>query len=146
MKRLVITSFMLFSLLGCGPRFGGGSSGGYANSDQQTTTAVVTQRDQNGRLLFVIAWTAKQGVGTTEFSGRNLLTSIHGRPVHPSLERHAVHALQGDGSLEQIPLSDEHIASLFQEIEQAGFHTSHSELWQKVVAPHLTRVEATNGS
>jgi len=147
MKRLVITSLVLASfVVGCRPRFGGGSSGSYGNADRETTTEVVTQRDPDGHLLFVIAWTAKNGGGSTSFSGRNLLTSIHGHTVHPSLERRAVYALQADGTLQQIPLTDEQITALFREMQDVGFHTSHSDIWQEAVAPHLIRVEATNGS
>jgi hypothetical protein len=146
MKRLVIVSFMLVGLVGCGPRFGGGSSGSYANADGETTTEVVTQRDQRGQLLFVVAWASKHGGGSTERSGRSLLTSIHGRAVHPNLERRAVYALQGDGSLRQISLSDGQIAQLFQEMERPGFHAAHSDFWQKAVAPQLIKVEVPSGS
>lgn len=146
MTRVLISIVLVGLVAGCGPRYGGGSSSSYGNADHQTTTEIVTQRDPNGQLLFVIAWTAKHGGGSTSFSGRNLLTSIHGREVRPSLDRRAVYALQADGSLRPVALSDEQVTALFQEMEQAGFHTSHSELWQKAVAPGLIDVEATNAS
>lgn len=147
MTRLFLISVVLVGLVaGCGPKYGGGSSSSYGNADHETTTEVETQRDPNGQLLFVIAWTAKHGGGRTSSSGRNLLTSIHGQEVRPSLDRRAVYALQADGSLRQIALSDDQVAALFQEMEQAGFHTSHSKLWQKSIAPSLIRVEATSGS
>ena len=147
MTRLIIISVILVSLVtGCGPKYGGGSSSSYGNADNETTTEVVTQRDSNGQLLFVIAWTAKHGGGSTSFSERNLLTRIHGQAVHPSLDHRAMYALQADGSLQQIALSADQLATLFQEMGQAGFHTSHSELWQKTVAPSLIKVDATNGN
>ena len=147
MTRLVLISVILAGLVtGCGPNYGGSSLGSYGNADRETATEVVTQRDPNGQLLFIIAWTAKHGGGSTSSSGRHLLTSIHGREVHPRLDRRAVYALQADGSLRPVALSDEQVTALFQEMEQAGFHTSHSELWQKAVAPGLIDVEATNGS
>lgn len=146
MTRLIlIAAFSLVLATGCGPGYGGGSCGSYADADKETSTAVATQRDPNGRLLFVVAWTAKQGSGSAAYSRRNLLTKIHDRPVHPSLERRTVYALKLDGSLQAIPLSDEHVAMLFREMQQSDFHTSHSELWQKMIAPHLIRVEARNG-
>lgn len=146
MKLLVIASFILASLIvGCGPKYVGGSHGSYGNADRESTTQVVTQRDPNGQLLFAIAWTAK-GAGGSSASAHNLLTHIHGHPVHPSLDHRAVYALQADSSLYQIPLTEEQIASLFREMQDTGFHTSHSELWQRAVVPHLIRVEATNGS
>lgn len=147
MKRLPIIVFILVSLaVGCGPRFGGAVSSSYANADQETTTEVVAQRDLDGQFLFVIAWTAKHGGGNRHFSGRNLLTSIHGHPVHPSLEQHSVYTLQPDGTLRQIPISVQQVSTLFREIQASDFHPSHSDLWQKEIAPHLARVEATNGS
>src|SRR5215469_13270283 len=137
MARFVLISIILAGLVaGCGRNYGGGSSASYGNADHVTTTEVVMQRDPNGRLLFVIAWTAKHGGGGTEFSGHNLLTSIHGREVHPRLDRRAVYALQGDDSLKEIALSEDQISALFREIAQTGFHTSHSTLWQKAVAPN----------
>jgi hypothetical protein len=145
-RHIFISAILLGLLVGCGPKYGGGSFGSFGNADHETTTEVVTQRDPSGQLLFIIAWTAKHGGGSTSFSGRNVLTSIHGRAVHPSLDRRAVYALQADDSLRQIALSDEQVAALFREMDQAGFHTSHSEFWQKAVAPSLIRVEATNGS
>jgi len=145
MKRLVLASLVLVGLLvGCGPRFGGGSSGSYGNPDRQTTTEVVTQRDPNGQLLFAIAWTAKSGGGTITRSQRNLLTTIHGRTVYPSLARRAVYAFQTNGGLREIPLTQEQITTLFREMQATDFHTSHSQLWQKEVAPSLIKVEATN--
>ena len=147
MKHLVVLTLILTGLVvGCGPRYGGGSFGSYANSDGASSTVVATQRDQSGRLLFAIAWTATNGGGSTSSSDRNLLTQIHGRPVHPSLDRHAVYSLQADGSLLELSLTDEQISTLFQEMQRADFHTSHSELWQKAVAPKLVRVEAIDGS
>ncbi|HEU5070597.1 MAG TPA: hypothetical protein VFV96_09320 [Verrucomicrobiae bacterium] len=147
MTRLILISAILVSLVaGCGTRFGGGSSASYGNADHETATEVLTQRDPTGQLLFVIAWTAEHGGGSTSFSDRNQLTSIHGHEVHPSFDRRAVYALQADGSLRQVALSDEQVATLFREMEQPGFHTSHSDLWQKAVAPHLIRVEPTNGT
>ena len=139
---LLISAILVGMIAGCGRNYGGGSSVSYGNADHQTTTEVVMQRDPNGRLLFIIAWIAKHGGGGTQYSRRNLLTSIHGREVHPHLDRRAVYALQVDGSLRQVALSDEKIAALFREIAQTGFHTSHSELWQKAVAPSLISVEA----
>jgi hypothetical protein len=145
MTRLVLVLVVLAGLVaGCGRNYGGSSVDSYGNPDRETTTEVVRQRDPNGQLLFIIAWTAKHGGGSTSFSERNLLTNIHGREVHPRLDRRAVYALQADGSLRQVALSDEQIATLFQEMEQPGFHTSHSKLWQEAVAPSLMRVEATN--
>ena len=133
-------------VVGCGPRFGGGSCASYGNADRESTTEVITQRDPDGHLLFVIAWTAKGGGGTTGYSDRNLLTRIHGHAVHPSLDHRGVYALQADGGLQSISLTDEQITALFREMESTGFHTSHSKLWQEAVAPHLSRVEADNGS
>jgi hypothetical protein len=146
MKRLVLASLILVGLLiGCGPRFGGGSFGGsYGNADLETTTEVVTQCDRSGQLLFVIAWTARSGGGTTTRSQRNLLTKIHGRPVQPSLDRRAVYAFQTDGSLQEISLTEEQVAALFREMQATDFHTSHNQLWQKEVVPKLIRVEASN--
>jgi hypothetical protein len=145
MKRLALTSIIFVGLLvGCGPRFGGGSTGSYGNADLETTTEVVTQRDRSGQLLFVIAWTARSGGGTTTHSQRNLLTKIHGRPVQPSLDRRAVYAFQADGSLREISLTEEQVAALFREMQATDFHTSHSQLWQKEVVPKLIRVEASN--
>jgi len=82
--------------------------------------------------------------GSVSFSARNLLTNINGVEVHPNLNRRAVYALQTDGSLRSLALSDEQVTALFREMMQAGFHTSHSELWQKIVAPNLTDVPAPN--
>lgn len=147
MRCYILVSFILMGLVaGCSPRFGGGSSSSYGNPDRETTTDVVTQRDPNGQLLFVIAWTAKHGGGSTSFSSRNIVTSIHGQAIHPSLDRRAVYALQADGSLRQVSLSDEQITTLFREMELPGFHTSYSDLWQKSIAPGLIRVEAKNSN
>jgi hypothetical protein len=145
MNRLVIISIALTGfLVGCGPRYRVGSVDSYGNADRETVTEVVRQRDPDGHLLFLIAWTAKNGGGKTSFSDRNLLTSIHGHKVYPSLDHRAVYALQADGTLQKIPLSDEELATLFREMEDINFHTSHNDIWQKMVTPHLIRVEATN--
>ena len=144
MRYIIPISIFLASLVvGCGPGYGGGSLSSYANTDQ-STTEVLTQRDSSGQLLFVVAWTAKHGGGGTGFSHRNLLTSIHGREVHPSLDRHAVYALQADGSLKLIPLSDQQVTSFFLEMDKSGFDVSDSELWQKMIVPNLVMVEQTN--
>jgi hypothetical protein len=142
MKHLLVAALLIF-VAGCqrGPMFGGSSCGSYGNADRKTTTVVVTQRDPQRHLLFVIAWTAKRGGGTTSCSDHNLLTSIDGHSVNPSLDKPAVYALRSDYSLKQIPLTKQQIVRLFSEIEDADFHTSHSELWQKEIAPHLAQVE-----
>ncbi len=109
-------------------------------------TEVVTQRDPQGRLLFVIAWTAKRGGGTTSQSGLNLLTTIHGHAVSPSLSKQAVYALRPDYSLKEIPLTAKQIAALFSEMENREFHPSQSKLWQDEVAPRLRQVESDGGT
>lgn len=145
MRHPVLASLVAVLLMGCGPRFVGGSSASYGNADKQTTTQVVTQRDARGQLLFVIAWTAQGGGGSTSHSLDNLLKEIHGRPVNPSLERRAVYSLQTNGSLQEILLSPEQITALFGEMQTTNFHSSHSQLWQKEVAPKLNRVETGKG-
>jgi hypothetical protein len=143
--RPVYIALALVLVAGC-QRYGGSSLASYANPDQQTTTAVVTQRDPQGSLLFLVAWTTKNGAGRTSSAQPNLVTEIHGHPIHPNLERHAVYALQPDNSLKEIPLTPEQATALFQEMQSTDFHTSHSKLWQSEVAPRLLRVEAPNGS
>lgn len=125
--------------------YGGGSSGSYSNPDRQTTTCVVTQLDPQQKLLFVVAWTAERGGGTSSRSEQNLLTTIHGHPVTPSTSKRALYALQPDHTLREIPLSEPDLKALFDEMQKEGFHTSHSELWQKQVAPNLTKVESPSG-
>lgn len=66
-------------------------------------------------------------------------------PCTRSLDHRAVYALQSDGTLREIPLTEEQITALFREMQEAGFHTAHSDLWQKAISPHLVRVEATDG-
>lgn len=145
---VIIAIYLLAFVASCNraPTFVGGSSGSYGNPDRESTTELVTQRDPHGQLLFVIAWTATHGGGSTRHSERNLLTQIHGRAVHPSLDQRAVYSLQTDGSLHQIPLTDKQINALFREMQEPSFHTSHSELWQNVIAPSLIRVEPTYGN
>jgi hypothetical protein len=146
MKRHVLTLLVFAGLLaGCGQRFGGGSFSSYGNADKETTTEVVTQRDPKGQLLFVIAWTARSGGGRSTRSQRNLITKIHGLPVYPSLDRRAVYAFQTNGVLQEISLTQEQIANLFGEMEATDFHTSHSQIWQKEIAPKLIRAEASDG-
>lgn len=147
MKPIVIILLILVGLTsGCGPMYGGGSFASYGNPDHETTTEVVTQCDPQGHLLFVIAWTAKHGGGTTTDSDRNLFTRIHGHPIHPNLDHRDVYALQADGGLKRISLTDGQITELFREMRSTNFHTSHCKLWQEAIAPHLIRVEANNGS
>jgi hypothetical protein len=124
--------------------YGGGSSGSYGKPDRQTQTCVVTQLDPQQKLLFVIAWTAERA-GTSSRSGQNLLTAIHGHPVSPSTSRRALYALQADHTLNEIPLSEADLKSLFDEMQKHGFHTTHSEVWQKRVAPNLAKVESPGG-
>jgi hypothetical protein len=137
---------LTFALVAGCQRYGGGYAGSYGNADRETTTEVVTQRDPHGALLFVIAWTAKHGGGTTSQSDRNLFTTIHGHAIHPNLQKRAVYSFQPDGSLKELPLREEQVAALFQEMQKADFHTSHSKLWQDEIAPQLVRVEAPDGS
>jgi hypothetical protein len=149
MKWLLISTLLLAALLAVynlRPSFVGGSLADYANADHVTTTAIATQRDQQGHLLFVIAWTAKHGAGSVTHSGRNLLTAIHGHPIHPSLDKRAVYGLQLDYSLKQIPLTEEQTGTLLREMQNADFHTSHNGLWQKEIAPHLAQVETQGGN
>jgi hypothetical protein len=141
----IFIALALALFAGC-QRYGGGSFGAYGNADHETTTEVLTQRDPQGSLLFVIAWTAKHGGGAMSQSSRNLLTTIHGHAIHPSLEKRAVYAFQPDGTLTELPLKEEQVTALFQEMQKADFHTSHSKLWQDEIAPRLVRVEAPNGS
>jgi hypothetical protein len=144
MKTIIIT-LVLALVLGC-QRYGGGSSRSYANPDKLTSTEVVIQHDQMTNPIFVIAWTDSHGGGKESWSGRNLLTSIHGHYIHPSLDKQAVYALQSDHTVREIPLNQEQIAKLFDEIQQPDFHTSHSKLWQKEIAPRLITVEAPGGN
>jgi hypothetical protein len=106
---------------------------------------VVTQRDAQQNLLFVIAWTAERGGASASWSEQNLLTSIHGRPLRPSLGKKALYALQPDHSLSEVAISEADLGALLNEMQKEGFHTSHSELWQKQVAPKLSKVEAGGG-
>jgi hypothetical protein len=148
MKRFVLTTLMLTLVglaFGCKSRYSGGSFSSYANPDQDSTTCVITQRDSDGRLLFAIAWTSRHGGGGST-SQNGLLTQIHSRRIYPHLDRRAVYAFQPDGKIQDLHLTDEQISVLFREMEAAGFHTSHSEFWQKEVAPKLFSVEAGNGS
>ena len=104
----------------------------------------MSQRDGSGGLFFVIAWIAdRPGGGSTTQDG--LLTEIYGRPVHPSLDHRAVYALQPDGSLQELPLTEEEITQLFREMKSEDFHPLRHELWQREIAPKLRRVEE-NGS
>ena len=127
------------------PRYGGGSLASYGNPDRRTTTCVVTQHDARQNLLLVIAWTAERGGGSTSRSGQNLLVSIHERPVRPSLKKKALYALQPDYTLREILMTEPDRRALFDELQKEGFHTSHSALWQKQVAPKLSKVEAVGG-
>lgn len=105
----------------------------------------MSQRDRDGHLFFVIAWIANQpGGGSASRDG--LLTEIYGRPIHPSLDHRAVYALQLDGSLQEIPLTEEHIARLFREMKSDDFHPLRNELWQREIAPMLRRVEESRAA
>jgi hypothetical protein len=100
----------------------------------------MSQRDRDGQLFFVITWIASRpGFASARQDG--LLTEIYGRPVHPRLDRRAVYALQPDGSLHEIPLTEEQIARLFREMKSDDFHPLDNELWQREIAPKLRRVE-----
>jgi uncharacterized lipoprotein YajG len=110
--RTLYIALALVLVAGC-QRYDGSSLTSYGNPDLQTTTAVVTQRDPQGSMLFVVAWTARNGAGTTSSSQRNLITEIHGHPIHPNLERHTVYALQPDNSLREIPLTAQQTTALY---------------------------------
>jgi len=147
MTRFVVSLVILAALAsGCGPRYVGGMCGSYANADRKTFTEVATQRDQHGQLLFVIAWTRRNGDTTYEYSGRNLLTSINGHPVQASLDHRAVYALQADGTLQQLPLSETQTTALFQEMQQTDFHATFSALWQQAIAPRLVQIQQSSSN
>jgi hypothetical protein len=147
MKQLLLLTVLVLLTTSCDRRavYGGSSLAGYENGDQRTRTGVITQRDPQKRLLFVIGWTAQGVVGRSSSSEVNFVTSIHGHAVHPDPGKHAVYALQPDYSLRELPLSEGDVRALFAEMEVEGFHTSHSELWHKQIAPKLANVEAGDG-
>jgi hypothetical protein len=149
MKQFVLVTLLPVILVaGCsfGPEFGGGTSASYGNADKETVTVVVTQRDPQRDLLFAITWKARHGAGGMSYSSNNLLSAINGHSVRPRVDQRGVYALQPDHSLKPIPLTEQQMKALFRELENGAFHTSHSELWQKQIAPHLVIVESAAGT
>ena len=153
MKRLLVSTLLVFVALGCdrgpvapvAPVPGGGSAGSYSHPDRRTSTCVVKQRDTQQNLLFVIAWTTERDSVSASWSEQNLLTSIHGRPVRPRLGKKALYALQPNYTLSEVAMSEADLGALFNDMGKEGFHASHSELWQKQVAPKLSKVDASGG-
>lgn len=130
---------------GCRPQFEGCSGSTYPSPDNKSTTLLMSQRDGSGHLFFVIAWIAdRPGGGSASKDG--LLTEIYGRPVHPSLDHRAVYALQPDGSLQELPLTEEQLIQLFREMKSEDFDPMRHELWQREIAPKLRRVEESKSA
>ena len=133
------------AMCGCRPHFEGCSGSTYPSPDNKSTTLLMSQRDGSGDLFFVIAWIAdRPGGGSASQDG--LLTEIYGRPVHPSLDHRAVYALQPDGSLQELPLTEGQIMQLFREMKSEDFHPLRHELWQREIAPKLRRVEESGSA
>jgi hypothetical protein len=143
----VIPAILLIAVAVCGCRsqFEGGSGYTYPDPDNKSTTLLMSQRDGDGQLFFVIAWIASQPGGSSARRD-GLLTEIYDRPVHPRLDRRAVYALQPDGSLQEIPLTEEQIARIFLEMKSDDFHPLGNELWQREIAPKLRRVEESGAA
>lgn len=142
---LPIILIIVMAMCGCRPQFEGGSAHTYPAPDNKSTTLLMSQRDGDGQLFFVIAWIASQPGGSSARSD-GLLTEIYDRPVRPRLDRRAVYALQPDGGLQEIPLTKEQIERLFRDMKSDDFHPLHNELWQREIAPKLRRVDEGGGA